>query len=143
MRLGAGASGLLIPVRSDTKSCWVYPAAERSPTRRPAGDARRPAGGGGTTRRAARREAVPWGALGNQGTVRPPVWRGYPSNFQANRPAPRAEGLYRDARADRGTTLTRRAVTHSPGLAMTVGGKSWSPRISVSTEDQAWRLKHG
>ena len=46
---------------------------------------------GGTTRRAARREGVPWGALGNQGTFRPPVWRGYPNNLQANRPAPWAE----------------------------------------------------
>jgi hypothetical protein len=38
------------------------------------GDARRPAGGRGPIRQAARREAVPWGALGNHGTVRPPAW---------------------------------------------------------------------
>jgi hypothetical protein len=57
------------------------------------GDARRPAGGGDQSGGPPRREAVPWGALGNQGTVRPPARRGYPNNFQANRPDPRAEGL--------------------------------------------------
>jgi hypothetical protein len=46
---------------------------------------------GGTTRRAARREVVPWGALGNQGSFRPPVWRGHPNNLQANRPDQRSE----------------------------------------------------
>jgi hypothetical protein len=55
------------------------------------GDARRPAGGGDQSGGPPGAKRFP-GCTGKPG-ARPPARRGYPNNFQANRPDPRAEGL--------------------------------------------------
>jgi hypothetical protein len=91
--LGAGSSGYWIPVWWDANSCWLIPAAERSPTRRPRATRDGPPVERGPIRRAARREAVPWVTWETRGPSRPPARRGYPNNFRANRGPSSASGI--------------------------------------------------
>jgi hypothetical protein len=90
--LGAGASVSWIPVRWDANSCWLIQPRSGPPTRKPrATRDGPPEEGTNPAGRPARSGSL--GALGNQGPARSLAWRGYPNNFQANRPDPRAEGL--------------------------------------------------
>ena len=94
--LGADAGGCWRPVPWDANPCWLsQPRSGSRPARRGRRETARRRGG--TTRRAARREAVPW-VHWEPGDLPPARWRGYPNDVQANRPDPRAEGAYRDAR---------------------------------------------
>jgi hypothetical protein len=105
--LGAGASVSWIPVRWDANSCWlIQPRSGPQPAgrgRRETARRRR-----GPIRRAARREAVPWVHWETRGPpARSLARRGYPNNFQANRPDLRAEGLT-------GTPIPRRSLAAPP-----------------------------
>lgn len=61
------------------------------------GDARRPAGGEEPSGGPPGAKRSP-GCTGKPGDLPSARWRGYPNDVQANRPYPRAEGAYRDAR---------------------------------------------
>jgi hypothetical protein len=75
----------------------AYPAAARSPTRRPRATRDGPPEERGPIRRAAQREAVPWVHWESRGPSRPLARRGYPNDFRANQHRPDGPRSYRDA----------------------------------------------